>query len=112
MFKYRFVIGLVVLITFAFVSLSIAMISVGGSNTAPAPSSGVSKAPAATQTKILKVVGIVARISNNTLYLQNKKKYDLRNVKVTYNQGKRISEKKRTAEMYFVNDILKEVIIN
>ncbi len=102
MSKYRFVTGLVVLIIFASVSFTIAVTSTsGGSNTVPS-----------TSPKILKVVGIVAKISNNTLYLENKKKYDLSGVKVTYSKGKKISKKKQIAEMFFVNGVLKEVEIN
>jgi hypothetical protein len=104
MLKYRFVTGLVVLIIFASASFSVALMSSGGSkpNAVSSPS----------QAKILKVVGIVEKISDNTLYLENNKKYDLRNVKVTYNKGKRISENKKTAEMLFVNGVLTEVVIN
>lgn len=102
MSKYRLVTSLVALIIFASVSFSIALMSSDGSNTVSSPS----------PTKILKVVGIVAKITGDTLYLENNKQYDLRNVKVTYNKGKRISEKKKTAEMFFVNDVLKEVVIN
>jgi len=53
----------------------------------------------------------VAKITDGTLYLKNNKSYNLRNVKVIYNKGKRISENKRTADMFFVNGVLKEVII-
>jgi hypothetical protein len=104
MSKYRFVTGLVVLIIFASVSFSIALTTSGGSE-----SNTVSSTPSPSPTKILKVVGIVAKITDDTLYLENNKKYDLRNVKVTYNKGKKI---KKTAEMFFVNGVLKEVVIN
>jgi hypothetical protein len=102
MSKYKFVTGLVVLLIFASVSFSTALMSTSrGSSTAPPPA----------QTKMLKVVGIVAKITDGTLYLKNNKSYNLRNVKVIYNKGKRISENKRTADMFFVNGVLKEVII-
>ncbi len=107
MSKYRFVIGLVVLLIFASVSFSIASMAL-------TPSSGESKVSSTAQpaqTKMLKVVVVVAKITNDTLYLENNKKYDLRNVKVTYNKGKSFSGNKTTAEMFFVNGILKEVVI-
>jgi hypothetical protein len=107
MSKYRLVTGLVVLIIFASVSFSIALTLSDESK-----SNRVSSPSPTAPTKILKVVGIVAKITNDTLYLENKKKYDLRNVKVTYNKGKRFSENKKTAEMFFVNGVLKEVVIN
>jgi hypothetical protein len=101
MLKYRFIKSLVVLIIFASVSLSMADVGSDGSNTG-SPSS----AP-----KLLKVMGIVENITGNTLCLTNNKKYNLRNVKVTYIKGKGISEKKKTAEMLFINDVLQEVVI-
>jgi len=107
MLKYRFVTGLVVLLIFASVSFSIALMLSDESK-----SNRVYSPPPTAQTKMLKVVVIVAKITNDTLYLENKKKYDLRNVKVTYNKGKSFSETKKTAEMFFVDGVLKEVVIN
>jgi hypothetical protein len=102
MSKYIFVTGLVVLLIFASVSFSTALMSTsGGSSTVPPPA----------QTKMLKVVGVVIKISGNTLYLENNKKYDLSNVKVRYNKGKKIAKSKKIAEMFFVNNVLKEVSI-
>jgi hypothetical protein len=57
-------------------------------------------------------VGIVKMITSTTLYLENNKQYNLSNVKVTYNKSKIISNKKKKAEMFFINDVLKEVTIN
>ena len=103
MSKYKFVTGLVVLMIFASVSFSIAFTSTSKElNTASSPST----------TKILKVVGVVKMITSTTLYLENNKQYNLSNVKVTYNKGKINSKKKPKAEMFFVNDVLKEVTIN
>jgi hypothetical protein len=103
MSKYKFVTGLVVLIIFASVSFSIALTSTSEElNAASSPST----------TKILKVVGIVKMITGTTLYLENNKQYNLSNVKVTYNKSKIISKKKQKAEMFFVNDVVKEVTIN
>jgi hypothetical protein len=92
------------LLIIASVSFSIAATSSGGSNTVSSSSQD--------QTKIFKVVGIVKMITSNTLYLENNKQYNLSNVKVTYNKSKIISKKKQKAEMFFVNDVLKEVTIN
>jgi len=60
-----------------------------------------------------KVVNYIDKIQNNTLYLENKQRYNLRNVKVTKLSGgnNRVSNKKRSAEMLFINDVLKEVTI-
>ena len=103
MSKYKFVTGLVVLLIFASVSFSIALTSTSKElNTASSPST----------TKILKVVGVVKMITSTTLYLENNKQYNLSNVKVIYNKGKINSKKKQKAEMFFVNDVLKEVTIN
>jgi len=65
------------------------------------------------QVKIFKVVYFIAKIKNEILYLENKQRYNLSNVKVTRLSGgtNHISDKKRTAEMLFVDGILKEVII-
>jgi len=103
MSKYRFVTGLVVLLIFASVSFSIAFTST---------SNGLNTASSTSTTKILKVVGIVKMITSTTLYLENNKQYNLSNVKVRYNKGKINSKKKQKAEMFFVNDVLKEVTIN
>ena len=103
MSKCKFVTGLVVLMIFASVSFSIAFTSTSKElNTASSPST----------TKILKVVGVVKMITSTTLYLENNKQYNLSNVKVINNKGKINSKKKQKAEMFFVNDVLKEVTIN
>ena len=103
MSKYKFVTGLIVLLIFASVSFSIAFTSTSKElNTASSPST----------TKILKVVGVVKMITSTTLYLENNKQYNLSNVKVINNKGKINSKKKQKAEMFFVNDVLKEVTIN
>jgi|SRR5208283_6039643 len=106
MSKYRFVTGLVGLLIFASVSFSVAL-------TPSSESKSHTKSSTAqpTQPKVLKVVGVVVKISGNTLYLENNKKYDLSNVKVTYNKGKKIAKSKKIAEMFFVNNVLKEVSI-
>jgi len=62
-------------------------------------------------TKILKVVGLVKMVTATTLYLENKKKYSLTDVKVINKTYKSIPGKKKKAEMIFVNDVLKEVSI-
>ncbi|MFA6411648.1 MAG: hypothetical protein WCW53_03060 [Syntrophales bacterium] len=72
-----------------------------------------SPAAAPARTKTLRVTGVVKKMENNVLYLENNKRYDLRNVKVTeaYDLNNRISDKKRMAEMLFINGTLKEVNI-
>ena len=103
MSKYKFVIGLVVLLIFASVSFSIAL-----TNT----SKELNRASSTSTTKILKVAVIVKMITSTTLYLENNKQYNLSNVKVRYNKSKINSKKKQKAQMFFVNDVLKEVTIN
>jgi hypothetical protein len=53
------------------------------------------------------------KIQNNIVYLENNKGYNLSNVKITeaYDRNSRISEKKRMAEMLFINGTLREVTI-
>ncbi|MCD6152988.1 MAG: hypothetical protein J7J07_03660 [Syntrophobacterales bacterium] len=67
--------------------------------------------------RIKKISGTLKKIEGNILYLKNKTRYDLSGVKVlnyadkSKNEGVVISEKRRIAEMTFVNGKLKEVII-
>lgn len=84
-------------------SFSHAVTSTGGDGAASAPS----------PVKMLKVTGFIVKIENNVLYLENNQQYDLRNVNVTElsGSGNRVSTKKRTAEMLFVNGVLREVVI-
>lgn len=62
---------------------------------------------------LVKVTGFVVKIQDHVLYLENNKRYDLRNVKLTdlSRAGKAVSKKKRMAEMVFINGALKEVVI-
>jgi len=80
---------------------------------AVAITSNTPHAAAPSQTKMLKVTGVVKKMQDNILYLENNKRYNLRNVKVTeaYDRNNRISDKKRMAEMLFINGKLKEVNI-
>ena len=69
-------------------------------------------APQAKQNQVTKSSQFVKRIANNVLYLEDKKSYDLKNVKVMDLTGKsRVSEKKKLAELMFVNGVLKEVVL-
>jgi len=69
-------------------------------------------APPANQTQVTKSSQFVKRIANNVLYLEGNKSYDLTGVKVIDLTGKRrVSEKKKLAELMFVNGVLKEVIL-
>ncbi|MBN1381947.1 MAG: hypothetical protein JXA41_09755 [Deltaproteobacteria bacterium] len=63
-------------------------------------------------TAIVKTTAFIKKIQNNTLYLENKQKYNLNNVKVTdlSGSGHRVS-KKKTAEMLFINGQLTEIVI-
>jgi hypothetical protein len=69
-------------------------------------------APSSKQHQVTKSSQFVKRIANNVLYLEDKKSYDLKNVKVMDLTGKsRVSEKKKLAELMFVNGVLKEVVL-
>ena len=69
-------------------------------------------APPTNQTKVSKSSHFVKKIANNVLYLEGTKSYDLDGVNVIDRTGKtRVSEKKKLADMTFVNGVLKEVIL-
>jgi len=104
MSKYRIALLLIIpsLLLIGFLSQAVAV-----TGNLPSPAA----APA--RTKMLKVTGVVKKIQDNVLYLENNKRYNLKNVKVTeaYDRNNRISDKKLMAEMLFVNGTLKEVNI-
>jgi hypothetical protein len=88
--------------------------SIGDTGAMMASSAGGGKgAPPANQTQVTKSSLFVKRIANNVLYLENNKmSYDLSGVNVIDLTGKgRVSEKKKLAELMFVNGVLKEVIL-
>ncbi len=103
MLKNKILSGVFVLMIVMVVSTgnSMALMSSGGGDAASSPS----------PTQILKVVGLVKMVTTTTLYLENKKQYNLTRVKVMDNTGKAIPGKKKKAEMLFVNNVLKEVKI-
>jgi len=69
-------------------------------------------APSGKQTQVAKSSHFVKKIANNVLYLENNKSYDLTGVNVIDLTGKRrVSDKKKLAELMFVNGVLKEVIL-
>ena len=69
-------------------------------------------APPANQNQVSKSSQFVKKIANNVLYLEGNKSYDLDGVNVIDLTGKsRVSEKKKLADMTFVNGVLKEVIL-
>jgi hypothetical protein len=69
-------------------------------------------APPENQTQVTKSSQFVKRIANNVLYLEGNKSYDLDKVNVIDLTGKRrISDKKKLADLTFVNGVLKEVIL-
>ena len=69
-------------------------------------------APQAKQNQVTKYSQFVKRIANNVLYLEGNKSYDLKGVNVIDLTGKsRVSEKKKLAELMFVNGVLKEVTL-
>lgn len=73
---------------------------------------GVKGAPPAGQNQVTKTSQFVKKITDNVLYLENKKSYDLTGVNVIDLTGKkRVSQNKKLAEMMFVNGKLKEVIL-
>lgn len=101
MSKYKIAIIMGISAMFFVASFSHAVTSTEGGGAASAPS----------PVKMLKVTGFIEKIENNVLYLENNQQYDLRNVQVTELSGSRVSQKKRTAEMLFVNGVLREVVI-
>jgi hypothetical protein len=86
---------------------------VGDAGARMATSAGGEKgSPPANQNQVTKSSQFVKRIANNVLYLENNKSYDLTGVNVIDLTGKsRVSEKKKLAELMFVNGVLKEVIL-
>jgi hypothetical protein len=69
-------------------------------------------APSGNETQVTKSAQFVKRIANNVLYLEGNKSYDLSGVNVIDLTGKRrVSDKKKLAELMFVNGVLKEVIL-
>jgi hypothetical protein len=104
MLKCKMVLIAVISSIFMVVSLGHAVTATGETGTA---------ASAPSQIRMLKVIGFIKKIENNVLYLENNQRHDLSNVSVTdlSGSGNRVSTKKRTAEMLFVNDKLREVVI-
>jgi len=100
MSKFRLTTGLIVIIVFSFLSLCMA-------EEGPDGATGASSS----MVEVLKTVGIVKMIKGDTLYLENNQKYNLSNAQVKYDPGQPKPGKKRKAQMYFVNDVLKEVTI-
>jgi hypothetical protein len=69
-------------------------------------------APPANETQVTKSSQFVKTIANNVLYLEGNKSYALDKVNVIDLTGKRrISGKKKLADLTFVNGVLKEVIL-
>ncbi|MFH1080967.1 MAG: hypothetical protein V1766_12045 [Pseudomonadota bacterium] len=104
MLKCKMAIMAVISSIFLVVSLGQAVTATRGSVTGSSTSS---------QSRMMKVIGFISKMENNVLYLENNQRYDLRNVSVTdlSGSGNRVSTKKRTAEMLFVNGVLREVVI-
>lgn len=96
------------------VAVSILLISffvIGTESFAVTPGPGTPAASSPSQTKVLKVSGVVSKIQNNTLYLENGKSYSLKGVKIEHGKGKPVLQGKKMAEMFFINGVLKEVTI-
>jgi len=95
----------------AVISSIFLVVSLGQAVTATRETGTAASSPS--QTRMMKVTGFIKKIENNVLYLENNQRYDLSNVSVTdlSGSGNRVSTKKRTAEMLFVNDKLREVVI-
>lgn len=101
-FKYISMVVSIVLMSFFLI---------GTESFAVTPEAGTPAASSPSQTKVLKVAGIVSKIQNDTLYLENGKRYGLKGVKIEYGKGKPVSRGKKMAEMVFINGVLKEVTI-
>jgi hypothetical protein len=69
-------------------------------------------APSGNETQVSKSSQFVKKIAKNVLYLEGNKSYDLSGVNVIDLTGKsRVSDKKKLADLTFVNGVLKEVIL-
>ena len=104
--KYRETL-IAVIISFLFVF----SVGVAGARMATGTAGGKG-APPAGQNQVTKTSQFVKKITDNVLYLENKKSYELTGVNVIDLTGKkRVSQNKKLAEMTFVNGKLKEVIL-
>lgn len=101
MLKLKYIILSAVLVLFLTGTQSFALMATSGESAGASPS----------QTKILKVAGIVSKIQGNVLYLESGNQYSLNGVKVSYSRGKTASGSKKIADMFFINGTLKEVTI-
>jgi hypothetical protein len=103
--KQKLVYALIISFLFVF--------SVGDAGARMATSAGGGKeVPPANKSQVTKSSQFVKRIANNVLYLEGNKSYDLEGVNVVDLTGKsRVSDKKKLADMTFVNGVLKEVIL-
>ena len=105
MLKYKLTSVFSIVAIFFLVSISSAAVATGASGAGSSPSS----------VKVLEKTVIVKKLESNTLYTINGQKFDLRNAKVsnfTSRDGKTATGKKMiTAELLFVNGVLKEVVI-
>jgi len=96
-----------VIISFLFIF----SIGVAGARMATGVGAAKGAAPAG-QNQVTKTSQFVKKITDNMLYLENKKSYDLTGVNVIDLTGKkRVSQNKKLAEMMFVNGKLQEVIL-
>jgi|SRR5208283_100040 len=82
----------------------------------PVHSSGGSAVPRTSQTKAItvkKAAVLIKQIKNNVLYTINDEKYDLTYVKIRDFRGmKKVGAYEgRVAELTFVNNVLKEIVI-
>lgn len=101
-FKYTYIVVSIVLMSFFLIS---------SESFAATPAPGTPAVSSPSRTKMLKAASPVTKIENNTLYLDNGKKYGLHGVKIEYSKSKPLSAKKKIAEMVFINGSLKEVTI-
>jgi hypothetical protein len=104
MLKYKLTSVFSIAAIFFLVSISSAAVATGASGAGSSPSS----------VKVLEKTVVVQKIESNTLYTINGQKFDLRNAKVSNftSGGKNATRKKMiTAELMFVNGVLKEVVI-
>jgi hypothetical protein len=101
MLKFKYIIILAVLAFILTGTQSFALVAKSGTAAGASPS----------QTKILKVAGVVSKIQGNVLYLESGNQYNLSGVKVSYSKGTPVSRTRKMAEMFFINGVLKEVTI-
>jgi len=103
------------MLKFKMTALLIILLFLLTGNTCPAMTTdSVSAGPSERQNQILKVSLVVKRLERDVLYVESGATYSLRAVRVDYSHYKAQPSspgKRRIADLFFVNGVLKEVTI-